>query len=355
MKDYILRFGSVIALSALVLGVTWQYGLPHLQENDLSGGEVVMAIDGQNITANEYTQYLCYYRAYLESQLDSQYGIDAAAEVWADDVMCETYAQALFDMTDEQMRYCIVIDQVADELGYTFGRIQQEIVEDLIDESNSFYEIYLENGLDSLLDDYNITLEMYENIMIEDQKRDDLSVLYTSNVSDEQLEAAAYNVILTAKHILIANFDDSGVTLTGDAYDEKYALAQEVLEKVNAGEDFDTLMFAYTEDVGTASYPAGYTFVSGEMITAFEDATRELEIGEISGLVESEYGWHIIMRLETPLTSDLLATYNEQLVTEALGETFSDKVARMASEVDVMYTDAFGTTDYAHLVELTGY
>ena len=81
------------------------------------------------------------------------------------------------------------------------------------------------------------------------------------------------------------------------AEDEVRALALSVLERLQAGEDFDTLRAAYCVDFGQP--PEGYFFVTGAMVPEFYDATVLLEIGEMSGLVRSQFGYHIILRTET--------------------------------------------------------
>ncbi|MCL2619981.1 MAG: peptidylprolyl isomerase [Defluviitaleaceae bacterium] len=75
-------------------------------------------------------------------------------------------------------------------------------------------------------------------------------------------------------------------------------LATELLERARAGEDFGSLIVTYGQDPGMASNPNGYTFVSGTMVPEFEEATLQLEIGEISDLVPSQFGYHIILRVE---------------------------------------------------------
>ena len=80
--------------------------------------------------------------------------------------------------------------------------------------------------------------------------------------------------------------------------DDSEKRAQALLERVLAGEDFTTLMMTYSEDTGLASHPEGYTFVSDAFVPEFEATTRELEIGEISGLVRTTHGFHIIKRIE---------------------------------------------------------
>lgn len=84
---------------------------------------------------------------------------------------------------------------------------------------------------------------------------------------------------LKASHILIK--------------DEK--TAKDVLQKVKAGDDFAKLAEEYSEDPGSAANGGdlGY-FGTGVMTKPFEDAAYALKVGEISELVKSEFGYHII-------------------------------------------------------------
>ncbi|KEF36704.1 parvulin-like peptidyl-prolyl isomerase [Schinkia azotoformans MEV2011] len=84
---------------------------------------------------------------------------------------------------------------------------------------------------------------------------------------------------LKASHILIK--------------DEK--TAKDVLQKVKAGEDFAKLAEEYSEDPGSAANGGdlGY-FGTGVMTKPFEEAAYALKVGEISDLVKSEFGYHII-------------------------------------------------------------
>ena len=99
------------------------------------------------------------------------------------------------------------------------------------------------------------------------------------------------DAFVRCKHILIKN--DSGEDPA-----ENRALAEQLLERIRNGEDYDTLMHEYTEDPGIQSEPGGYYFFRGEMDAAFENASFALADGEISDIVESSYGYHIIWRCE---------------------------------------------------------
>jgi peptidyl-prolyl cis-trans isomerase C len=71
--------------------------------------------------------------------------------------------------------------------------------------------------------------------------------------------------------------------------------AEELLKKVQAGEDFAKLAEANSDDPGTKAKGGelGF-FAKGAMVPAFEQAAFALKPGEVSGVVESDFGYHII-------------------------------------------------------------
>ena len=73
-----------------------------------------------------------------------------------------------------------------------------------------------------------------------------------------------------------------------------------LLAQLRASDDplatFDALADKYGEDPGRAANPQGYTFTHGTMVEPFDAAARALGENEISDVVESEYGCHIILR-----------------------------------------------------------
>jgi len=72
------------------------------------------------------------------------------------------------------------------------------------------------------------------------------------------------------------------------------AKAEEVLAKVKAGEDFAALAKQYSQDTtASAGGDLGF-FGKGKMVPEFETAAFALKEGEVSGLVKTVYGYHII-------------------------------------------------------------
>lgn len=104
-------------------------------------------------------------------------------------------------------------------------------------------------------------------------------------VTDEEIQAK-YDILsteLNGRHILVA--------------DE--ATAKELIEKINAGEDFATLATEHSIDPASAANGGelGW-FSTGKMVAPFEDAAYALELNTISAPVQSDFGFHIIQITE---------------------------------------------------------
>lgn len=73
------------------------------------------------------------------------------------------------------------------------------------------------------------------------------------------------------------------------------AKAEKVLKQINDGGDFATLAKENSEDPGSAEKGGDVgTFGKGKMVDEFYQAALKLEVGQVSGLVKSDYGYHII-------------------------------------------------------------
>ncbi len=150
------------------------------------------------------------------------------------------------------------------------------------------------------------------------------------------IEKAMNDDKITAKHVLI-QFPE-GVTSESDeeAKAETLNRAKEVLEKAKAGEDFDKLIEEYSQDPGQPK--AGYTFANnGTMVQSFADAAFKTEVGQISDVVETSYGYHIIKRV------DRLISFEEY--TEFLTKNSKVKVNRGIYDklvVDLKLSDYLG-------------
>lgn len=175
------------------------------------------------------------------------------------------------------------------------------------------------------------------------------------------------NGILNAKHILLLTVD----SVTREPLDEAAAAAAKVLADdlcaqlseayVPGTEDnseflalFDELMNTHSEDTGLAANPDGYIFEPGQMVAAFEEGTKALDPNYgLSGVVESDYGYHIILR--QPIAADtVLGTnaYGEAVTAMDLykNNLFSlDYMNGLFAAAEVVWTEGFDTLTAADI------
>ncbi|HBU57483.1 MAG TPA: hypothetical protein DEB33_06985 [Gemmatimonadetes bacterium] len=82
---------------------------------------------------------------------------------------------------------------------------------------------------------------------------------------------------------------------TEAAVDTARALAEDLLTRVRAGEDFAELAIQYSGDPGSAALGGDLGwFRRGRMVREFEETAFNLLDGQISDVVESDFGFHII-------------------------------------------------------------
>jgi peptidyl-prolyl cis-trans isomerase C len=107
--------------------------------------------------------------------------------------------------------------------------------------------------------------------------------------------------------------------------------AEGVLKRVKAGEDFAALAKQYSKDPGSAAVGGDLNyFPKGQMVPAFDAAAFALKTGEISSLVETEFGFHIIKLTDrragrvVPLAEvkDQLSNYLKQRKQQTLVEQY---------------------------------
>lgn len=79
------------------------------------------------------------------------------------------------------------------------------------------------------------------------------------------------------------------------AREEARALAEDLLQRLRDGEDFEQLARRYSEDPGSAQLGGDLGwFRRGRMVREFEDVAFALRDGAVSNVVESDFGYHII-------------------------------------------------------------
>ena len=286
--------------------------------------EVVMIVDGKDVTWGEYFSWL-----YMSAMQTEQYFVAMANYgvplKWSDAVGEDgsTYADAAITGGENTLRQLMTILGYAESQGVeasqeTLDAVQAQRESDKL---ATVGEEGTEEDVTQFLRSLYRSEEAYQRATMANyinlQNYTDTYGENGEKVSDEQaLGYLEENGYLYANHILLSTMDlQTGEALDEAAVAEKEAQAQKLAEELQAIQDpeelvkrFRELKEEYDEDTGKATYPDGYVFLPGEMVTEFEEGVKALADYGVSQPVKSSYGYHVILRL--PLTADTVVSYD---------------------------------------------
>lgn len=243
----------------------------------------------------------------------------------------------------------VVTMEITKQYAYELGII---LFANELKDIDSTVAIYANNfgGMDAfkkLLLDNGITYEVYYEIQkinalkerLADVMTDEITTFDLIDYYHENIESFKVNKV-TAKQIFLSSTDDSGYPLSAALQAEKENKLTNIYYKIKNGEaDFDEMMFMYSEDSGLKAYPDGYTIRRGEMVKAFEDAAFALEKGEMSEVVESELGYHIILVTEKLDTYEQFAAVKDNIYNSLRNEAYYRVVEPKMSSAYVIIND----------------
>jgi parvulin-like peptidyl-prolyl isomerase len=293
---------------------------PYLATTGLPGDTVAATVGEYEITLDDLLYWLNYGAEYYISQTGGSYTEDID---WTLEQGGETLREYLFNSALETAAFYRLIPEIAAENGVSVSQEDLDYLEE--DLASGVEQMGSEEMLEHVLWYQMSTKEQYTRAYKAGALYMDLRDLFYGENSenyptDAEVRAYAEDDLgyYHVKHILLLTVDmsetvtnDDGTTgyapLDDETVAEKKALADSLLEQLRASDDpvtlFDELMNEYSEDSGLAYYPDGYDAYKGQMVSEFEEASLALNEGEISDVVESSYGYHIILRLPTDVDS----------------------------------------------------
>lgn len=335
--------------------------------------EVVMTMDGEDVTWEEYFYWLYYSGVQVNNYINqmaanmSAYGMNVTWDDAADDTGI-SFKDYVVQLAEENIRQIHSIKKFSAENDVTLTEdnlkaIEEQRKTDMVNLCGE--EVSDEEFAEFLKSTYYLPMKVYDDMNeINYLYQNCFAKLYGENgekLSDDKAEAYLKDSgYMNATHILFMTVDPStGEALDDDTIAEKKALADKfaaelagITDTEKLQERFAEIKDEYCEDTGKEAYPDGYIFTPGTMVTEFEDTVNALEDYQVSEPVESRYGYHIIMRL--PLTIDTVLKTSDSgtpLTARALAanQEYGEKLDACNDGIEIVYTDAFtgfGIADY---------
>jgi foldase protein PrsA len=281
----------------------------------------VAEVNGYVITKEEFNRSFELYRTTYESQ----YGTD----IWNKDIDGKKF----IDVVKEQVAEKLITDRLvledAEEEGIevTDAEVDQEVkaIKDYFDDEKKYLDFLASQNLS----EEEFTAQVRQDLVIGKYRQ---RVVEPVTVSEEDIKKyydenpkEFKNDTVKASHILL------------DARDE----AEEVLAKAKAGEDFGALAAKYSVEQGAETTKGDLgEFGYGYMVEPFEKAAFALEEGEISDIVETQFGFHIIKVYEKTVVEPIpfeearddieaMLTYYQQ------EEKYIEEVTKLREQADI--------------------
>lgn len=205
------------------------------------------------------------------------------------------------------------IKQIIDEL------IRQELlykdaIENKMDEEEEFLKV-LEDTRSSLIKSYAFS-KAIEGVNIDEKE----VMEYFESVKEQYKQPAGVH----AAHILVDE-------------EEK---AKEIIEKINKGEEFETLAKEFSSCPSKDNGGDLGVFYPGQMVPEFDQKAFAMEEGEISEPVKTQFGYHIIKVIEK--TEEKEANFDEvrenirmELMRQKQQAAYLEKVNRLKEKYPV--------------------
>ena len=284
---------------------TMQEGLCY-EATGVAPDAIVASLNGNGASADLVAYWIGYDVSYLDSYMQYYTGSSINwDDTLSDGMSVSDYVKASVLSSVKQH---LVLENLASKYGVTLTAEQEAA---MAESDQSYIDQYgSEEAFEAEIAKLGMRRETYDRVARSNYLYQNLYELYNTEgsalyASDEELAVyAAEQGYITADHILLATKNmTTGEALTDEQKAEKKALAEELVEKLNSytGDDiasyFAELADEYSEDPGRETYPTGYTFTTGSMVQEFEDAAYALSEGEVSEVVESSFGYHILLRL----------------------------------------------------------
>lgn len=301
--------------------------------SSVKDSEVVATVNGKDITVGYYKTTL----ALQKQAIESMYG----PEIWEQEFEQGTKFKDKFkeDVLGQITDIYSIYDEAEkekllgskEEIDKSFEEMKKIISED---------EEYKKNLEKIGVNDEYIKNQQAQDIAIKNYKKD---FEEKTKISDEEAKAyydknkdEFYVDEVQASHILISTKDENDKPLSEAKKKEAKAKAEKILKQVKDGGDFEKLAkensaCPSSEKGGDLGY-----FGKGEMVPEFDEVTFKLKEGEISDIVETEFGYHIIKLVDKKQETTPFKDVKDSIKQNLVKDKFNKKVEEIVknSKID---------------------
>jgi len=307
-------FSAILVVAVLAFSISPIIGCINERRDEAADSRVVATVNGIDITVGDVSASVFQARQEMAMEYPEFFSMfDGTANDYDEEFAPGvTVAQALRERAARAAAFNILIAQEAERLEIALTADDFENINRMVESDRAVLDGQQQNGFNIALAEVGFRgardlARMLRNQMLMSEV---IEAIVDNPAEFARFEAYMEDAeendsdLLGAQHILsgLGSHPDGRPIMRNEADAEAIAAARSradgIMARINAGEDFETLMFEYSTDPGLAGNPQGYTFGPNQMVPEFEQGTRALAIGQISGVISAPHGYHIIRRVE---------------------------------------------------------
>lgn len=279
----------------------------------------VFRLEGYPCMKNEIMVYL----ANSENQYSEVFG----KEIWSVPVADGTLEESYKDTILARIAQIKAMNLLAQEYEVTLDETEEKKV---LAAGREYFDSLLPVEVEYLNVDIDTVQQLYREFAIADKVYREVTAEINPEISDDEART------ITVRTILIKTYenDNNGHkrTYTEDEKKGAYELISSIKNRIDEGETFEVLAADYNEDTKSE-----YNFGRGVMPEEFEVAAFDLGVGEVSDIVETEYGYHLIECVstfnpeETQANKEVIVKQRQQ---EAFEQVYQEFVTKLTSNLN---------------------
>ncbi|MDF2473741.1 MAG: hypothetical protein K0R21_1523 [Anaerocolumna sp.] len=287
--------------------------------------KVVVTVGDHEI---KYSEAMIYMNL-IQAQYESYYGPD----IWSYDLGGQTFGDMVKQEIMNMMTQTKVVSDHADEYSVTITEEDEALIKQYASE---LYSGISEEDRTRFGITEEIAQQFYRDNKLYEKVYDAATMDVDTNVSDEEAKQ------VTVQHMLVKTqkTDEAGNTVDFTEEEKAEALkkAQDLLAQAKETDDFYTLAEANTEDSNVE-----YTFGTGEMVPEFEEVAFSMKPGDISDIVETDYGYHILYCV-SDFDEDATLEKKEEIITSRQNTAFQELYETWEPNYEVKVNDEIWDT-----------
>lgn len=291
------------------------------------------------------------------SQLDAEMiAVQAMARQQQQQIPAEQLALIERQKLNDLIGFRLLLNRATDA-DKAAGKAQFAKLLERLKTENKFTDAELTEKLDAQLKLQNLTRAEWDKqrvdqatvgAALERELKINITEAEAKKYYDENLTRFEQPEMVRASHVLIGTRDmATGQELTDEQKKAKRKLADDLRKRAADGEDFAKLAKEYSDDPGSKDSGGEYTFGRGKMVPEFEAAAFSLKTNQVSDVVPTQYGYHIIKLSEkipakvVPF-SEVLEDLKEGLKSQELQKELRDGdfLEKLLKEANVEILDA---------------